>query len=137
MDINQLCARKIRYLREFNNYTQEYVADELEISQNAYSLLEKGTTKITIDRLFALSKIYNTTPFELLKETYNENSFAPVSLAQGDNQKHSNYPPALSELEKLMYEQTINRLEINIEKLYDLISKLTSKIADPQPNKTS
>ena len=135
MDINQLCARKIRYLREFNNFTQGYVADELEMSQNAYSLLEKGTTKITIDRLVSIAKIYHTTPSELLKENYNENSFTPPAiLIQDNNTKHSNYPPALSELEKLMYEQTIIRLETSIERLYDLIGKLTSKIADPSTN---
>lgn len=138
MDINQLCARKIRYLREFNNFTQGYVADELEMSQNAYSLLEKGTTKITIDRLVSIAKIYHTTPSELLKENYNENSFTPPAiLIQDNNTKHSNYPPALSELEKLMYEQTIVRLEQNIEKLYDLIAQLTNKIADPPTNKAT
>lgn len=133
MDINQLCARKIRYLREFNNLTQDYVANELEMSQNAYSLLEKGTTKITIDRLVALAKIYNVSPFELLNETQAENPNSPISLPTNSDLAHSNYPPALSELERLMYEQTIARLETNIEKLYELIGKLTNIIADPPP----
>lgn len=135
MDISQLCAKKIKNLREFNNYTQGYVADELEISQNAYSLLEKGTTKITIERLVVIAKLYNTTPSKLLEESNDNFAFATNNPHADLSKIHSNFPPVLSELEKLMYEQTIARLETNIEKLYDLIAQLTTKIAEPQSNK--
>ncbi len=45
MNITDICARKIKMLREANNYTQDYVANELDISQNAYSLIEKVLPK--------------------------------------------------------------------------------------------
>src|SRR5690606_37952613 len=66
MSITQTCSRKLKILREGNNYTQEYVADYLDISQNAYSLLEKGKTKITLDRLESLAKLYHMEPAELI-----------------------------------------------------------------------
>jgi transcriptional regulator with XRE-family HTH domain len=127
MTLTEVCAKKLKNLREYNNYTQSYVADQLELSQNAYSLLEKGTTKITLDRLEELAQFYKTSPIALLNEEPAE--YSVLANSSTDNaSKHSNYPPNLSVMEKRMYEQTINRLESNIEKLYDLITELTKKI---------
>lgn len=121
MNITQRFARKLKTIREINNYTQEYVAGILDISQNAYSLLEKGTTKVTLDRIEILAELYKTTPSDLVSDNILPNSI----------ESHSNIPPALSTFEKRMYEQTIARLEIDIEKLYNLINQLTAKIAGP------
>jgi transcriptional regulator with XRE-family HTH domain len=50
-------ATNIRKLRENRNYTQEYLAAKLDISQNAYSKIELGYTKITVERLFQIAEI--------------------------------------------------------------------------------
>ncbi len=50
-------AATIRARREFRNYTQEYLAAKLNISQNAYSKIELGYTKITLERLFQIADI--------------------------------------------------------------------------------
>lgn len=50
-------AVAIRKKREFRNYTQEYLALKLHISQNAYSKIELGYTKITLERLFQIADI--------------------------------------------------------------------------------
>lgn len=50
-------AVNIRNKREYRNYTQEYLAAKLAISQNAYSKLELGYTKITIERLFQIAEV--------------------------------------------------------------------------------
>jgi len=50
-------AAAIRKRREMRNYTQEYLAYKLNISQNAYSKIELGYTKITVERLFAIADI--------------------------------------------------------------------------------
>lgn len=50
-------ATNIRQLRENRNYTQEYLAAKLDISQNAYSKIELGYTKITVERLFQIAEI--------------------------------------------------------------------------------
>ncbi|MFA6085748.1 helix-turn-helix domain-containing protein [Mucilaginibacter sp.] len=59
-------AANIRNKREKLNYTQEYLAVKLGISQNAYSKIELGYTKITIERLFQISEILETDPIELI-----------------------------------------------------------------------
>jgi len=50
-------AAAIRNRREMRNYTQEYLAFKLHISQNAYSKIELGYTKITLERLFQIADI--------------------------------------------------------------------------------
>ena len=59
-------AANIRHKREFRNYTQEYLALKLNISQNAYSKIELGYTKITVERLFQIADILEFEVAELI-----------------------------------------------------------------------
>ena len=59
-------AATIRQKREFRNYTQEYLAFKLKISQNAYSKIELGYTKITLERLFQIAEVLEFKPGELI-----------------------------------------------------------------------
>lgn len=58
IDVQMRCmADNIRTVREYRNYTQEYVAAKLGISQNAYSKIELNYTKITVERLCRIAII--------------------------------------------------------------------------------
>ena len=59
-------AANIRTKREKRNYTQEYLAYKLSISQNAYSKIELGYTKITLERLFQIAEILEIDVITLL-----------------------------------------------------------------------
>jgi transcriptional regulator with XRE-family HTH domain len=59
-------AANIRNKREELNYTQEYLAAKLNISQNAYSKIELGYTKITVERLFQIADILEIDLHDLL-----------------------------------------------------------------------
>jgi transcriptional regulator with XRE-family HTH domain len=59
-------AANIRHKREYRNYTQEYLALKLSISQNAYSKIELGYTKITVERLFQIADILEFDVAELI-----------------------------------------------------------------------
>lgn len=52
-------ALKIRRLRELQNYSQQYLADQIGISQRAYSKIEAGQTKLSVERLDRIAKILN------------------------------------------------------------------------------
>jgi transcriptional regulator with XRE-family HTH domain len=60
-------AVNIRKIREYRNYTQEYLAMKLSISQNAYSKIELGYTKITLERLFQIAQILEVDLIELIR----------------------------------------------------------------------
>lgn len=68
-DINlkvKAIAATIRKVREAKNYTQEYLAYKLNISQNAYSKIELGYTKITVERLFQVAEVLEISAVVLL-----------------------------------------------------------------------
>ena len=65
-------AANIRRIRETKNYTQEYLAAKLKISQNAYSKIELGYTKITLERLFQIAEVLETSTIELLNTDQTE-----------------------------------------------------------------
>lgn len=48
---------KIRIIRELKNYTQEYVAEQLGITQANYSKIEKGKTSLTYAKLEEIANI--------------------------------------------------------------------------------
>jgi len=60
-------AVNIRKIREHLNYTQEYLAMKLNISQNAYSKIELGYTKITLERLYQIAQVLEVDLIDLIK----------------------------------------------------------------------
>lgn len=62
----QRIASKIRKVREYKNFSQEYLASKIGISQNAYSKIELGYSKITLDRFFHIATLLGVETSELL-----------------------------------------------------------------------
>ncbi|WP_244248469.1 helix-turn-helix domain-containing protein [Flavobacterium foetidum] len=50
-------GNKIKSIRELKNYTQQYVAEQLEMTQAGYSKIERGTASLSIEKLEQLSVI--------------------------------------------------------------------------------
>ncbi|KIO78356.1 transcriptional regulator [Pedobacter lusitanus] len=66
----EIVASNIRKIREFRNYTQDYLAAKLEISQNAYSKIELGYSKLTVERLFQIAAILDVKVTQLIMADY-------------------------------------------------------------------
>ncbi len=49
----------IKKLRELRGYTQSYMAEELKITQGAYSLIENGKSKLDVQKLEEIAVILN------------------------------------------------------------------------------
>jgi transcriptional regulator with XRE-family HTH domain len=60
-------ALNIRKIREYKDYTQEYLAMKLGISQNAYSKIELAYTRITLERLIQIAQILEVDSVDLIK----------------------------------------------------------------------
>lgn len=69
--------KKIKQFREMRNFTQEYMADILKVSQRAYSSIENGQTQLTVERLFEISQTLQVNVGEIIgvdnKFIYNNN----------------------------------------------------------------
>jgi transcriptional regulator with XRE-family HTH domain len=56
----------IHYIRRLKEYSQDFMAYKLSISQNAYSKLESGKTPLTMDRFFKIAELLHVPPMQLL-----------------------------------------------------------------------
>lgn len=63
--------RRIRDLREDNDFTQKQVAEKLNCSQQVYSNYELGQRDIPTDILIKLSSLYNVSVDYILEITNN------------------------------------------------------------------
>lgn len=48
---------KVRFLRESKGFSQEYMAEEMHITQSKYARFERGTTKTDLDMLVDFCKV--------------------------------------------------------------------------------
>ena len=61
-------SNNMRHLRESQGYSQEYVAMQLNLSQQAYSILEKQPEKATLKRLREIALVLQVPLVTLLGE---------------------------------------------------------------------
>lgn len=106
----------IRFLRENLNYSQEYVASQLEISQQAYSLIEKQPEKTSLKNLKQIAKILNVSVPSLILEDDHY-------LQQNFNQQNCNIASHQQISSNEAYEKLISRLENEIYYLRNLLEK--------------
>ncbi|MBS9766844.1 MAG: helix-turn-helix transcriptional regulator [Flavobacteriaceae bacterium] len=64
--MNNIISKNIRKHREIRGISQEYMASALDISQSSYAKIENNSTKITVDRLFSISRFLEMDVAELL-----------------------------------------------------------------------
>ena len=60
----------IRKFREMRNYSQEYVAGKMGISQNAFSKIENNITQLTVSHIRQISAILEVSTMDLLKDEF-------------------------------------------------------------------
>lgn len=63
-------ASIIKKNRENKNFTQDFVAKAMKISQNAYSKIETGSTTLTVHHLKELSRIFQVSIVDLIRDDF-------------------------------------------------------------------
>ena len=93
---------KIRYFRNIKGWSQEEMADKLELSLPAYSKIERNITDVGFKRLTQIAKVLGITVVDLLSV--------------------SSKPSEQSDLQKLLNERDkeINKLQ---KKIIELLEK--------------
>lgn len=129
MQINE----KVRMMREMNNWTQEYVAEKLHMSLTSYAKLERGESKLYLDKLEKIAEVFQIDLIDFLSL----NKQGLVWLISGDgsgNNSNVNYYNSSNirdfELEKLTLQlqhknEIIEQKDKLIEQLYAQISLLS------------
>ena len=95
---------KIRMMREMNNWTQEYVADKLHMSLTSYAKLERGESRLHLDKLTKIAEVFQVNIADLLSL----DKQGLIWLISGDGS--GNYS-------NLNYYKTHNERDFQIEKL--------------------
>lgn len=79
---------KIALIRQLKGYSQEYLANEIGIAQNTYSLIERGKAKLAVSRLELICKVLEIKPEVLFSK--NEQLFHEYILKTAMHIKNSN-----------------------------------------------
>jgi len=98
---------RIKKLREARNFTQEFMANNLKISQNSYSRIETENVKLTTERLKEIAKILEV-PAEYLLNTE-----APIYNFHNENAtiKYAGHIENIYEDQKEFFQKSIQILE--------------------------
>ena len=137
-----MTGQKLRLLREYRNYSQEYVAEKLGITQNAYSRIENNQTRLTAERLERLAIILDISPLELLSEREPVLQFTSCA-AQAPTPAADEHWKEMIETTKQLYGQEIIGKDEKIALLENEISflrketdrfiRLLEKLTDSSP----
>jgi transcriptional regulator with XRE-family HTH domain len=60
----------LRKYRELRNYSQDYVARKMGISQNAYSKIENNITQLTVNHIKQISQVLEVSMMDLLRDDF-------------------------------------------------------------------
>ena len=110
---------KIKEIRKDKGYSYEYMAHLLEISQVAYSKIEKNETKLTVERLYKIAEILETKIEDVLdikadkvyKQDLKDNSIGHQEIQN------------MYQYNKEVYEKLITSKDEQIELLKSLLDK--------------
>lgn len=75
---------KIKSIRELKNYTQEYMAEQLGVTQAGYSKIEKGKTILSYVKLVEIARILEVSVEDILSFD-SERYFSSFNKVIGNN----------------------------------------------------
>ncbi len=123
---------KIRSMREQCNWTQEDMAEKLNMSISGYSKIERGETKVNIQRLQQIAEVLNINIFDLIPQ--NDGGICLINH-EGNNYQgtFSNMPFDMSnEIDKLNLiiqhkDELLAQQAKELDTLRDLLAILKAK----------
>lgn len=111
---------KIRVMREINQWSQEEMAEKLEMSANGYAKIERGQTNLNIEKLKQIAQIFNIDMVDLLA-----NQDKTFFFSIGDNNNH-NYAAYDDKYQLLLdaKDELLRQKDKEIEALKEIIALL-------------
>lgn len=127
MDLKTI-LQNIERIRKTKGYSHEYMAIRLDISQAAYSKIERNTTKLNVERLLCIAEILEVELAEVLgidainQFTQNNKEHSTAYLQQTANFYNENKEQLLKIID--VYEERIKDKEQLIKELRNSLSKV-------------
>jgi DNA-binding protein len=124
---------KIKNLREMNGWSQEVMAERLDMSKNGYARIERGESKLNMERLEQIAEIFNIDVVDLISQEYERAIFViggDSSNNTGNNTTYyGNSDSLAAENEKLKLiiqhkDELLSQKDNEIEALKKLVAAL-------------
>jgi len=128
-------GKKVRQFREKKGISQEYMATQLDMSQNAYSKLELGDTRLRVDTLKQISEILEANPADFMLEESEQYKFNQSNTTVTTANSLAIYQQSFDEERKVWQEldksrlTTIESLQLLVESQKLQIENLTNRLA--------
>jgi transcriptional regulator with XRE-family HTH domain len=110
----------IRILRENLGFSQDYIASQLEITQQAYSGIEKNPEKTSLKRLKDIAAVLQVSVVSLIGE---DETFILNNFHQQGGSAINNFDYKPSNSERHIYEKLIQEQKEEIVFLRELVRK--------------
>lgn len=111
----QEIGKNIRKVRELRNYTQEYMAEHLGLSQSTYCNLEKGLADIKLSQMTKIAKILDIDVIALLQ-------FKGEKMLDDKKDEDEDALKPLTNREKQLYEELLAVQKERITFLEDMLN---------------
>lgn len=118
-------GEKIKKLREFRNFTQDYMAKSLEMTQAGYSRIERDEVDLNVTRLQQIAKLLNVEMGEVLG--FNTQNLSFNTNANDNCIVYQNQTQNLLESERKQYEVRLAEKDKEIERLHTLLKESLTK----------
>jgi transcriptional regulator with XRE-family HTH domain len=123
MDLRTMhIGQKIKKLRELKNLTQTHLAQELGVTQSAYSKIELGESEVTYSKLEKISEVLGMKPEEVI--SFNESM---VFNVMHNNNGHNGFVinnNNITDNERVLYQNQIKILLDEIAYLKEILGKV-------------
>jgi transcriptional regulator with XRE-family HTH domain len=123
MDLRTMhIGQKIKKLRELKNLTQTHLAQELGITQSAYSKIEIGESEVTYSKLEKISSVLGMKPEDVI--AFNESMVFNVMNNQNGGNVFGDINNTISETERQLYQDQITLLKNEVAYLKLMLEKV-------------
>lgn len=121
-----LVGNKIKKLRELRNFTQDHMADALQMSQAGYGKIERDETDISLSRLQQIAEVLKVGLNDLIGFDEKMVIFGAMNTHAAANNGiflgKDNF-----DNERKLYEEQIKQLQDQVQHLKELLDKILSK----------
>ncbi|MBF4494150.1 helix-turn-helix transcriptional regulator [Flavobacterium sp. JLP] len=120
---------KIKSIRELKNYTQEYMAEQLGVTQAGYSKIEKGKTILSYVKLVEIARILEVSVEDIISFD-SERYFSSFNKVIGNNNGSILINTENTSTLKLLYEDKIILLEKLLSKTEAELERYKDKFGE-------
>ncbi|RRD90838.1 helix-turn-helix domain-containing protein [Conchiformibius steedae] len=117
---------KIRKIRELNRWSQEEMAKRLNMSPNGYAKIERGETKLRLEKLMQIAQVFNMDVLELMANdkgmVFFMNESCDYNYMGATTYHHTHYAEVANGAE-------IEKLKLIIEHKDEIIEQKNSELA--------